>query len=593
MPATDLVHRAGVELVNTGSWKLLSGSWDPNRDDILAAVEAAKCPAVRRPRLKLGHLDPRFNEPDDKTFDGTPALGWFDNLRASADGNTLLGDQVALPWLDRVQAAAWPDRSIEGTYRKRCALGHVHPFVIDAVSLLGETPPGIPTLKSIKSLADLPEALGVAAAGDVPDSGEHVQATIRAAAEVHTGAMIALIPTAEDAARLAVDGGEPAEELHVTLAYLGKAADLGPRGIQDVIDRVSTAANGLPHLEGEIFAPSVFNPGDANDRDTCLTWLVSGDIIDAVHDLIIDALELVEVPLPSQHRPWAAHISAAYTDDLGRLAELSTKVGPVRFDRLRLAFGGEWTDIPLMEWPGEEPDTPEAVAASALAQWRGRIAASAAPPGTAVPASPESQIPTPPTPGGVFHAPAAEPAPSTTEEDMVSLDPDVRQRLGLADDADKTAVLAAIDELKTKADTPAEPSPEAVAASAANTEKRVELEKEVAALTSRMQEVTAELAATKAEKVETVKASVLDAALKDGKIKPADKDQWSKDYDEAPGVTTRVLASIAPGTAVPVMASGHTGPAEPDALDPDAISDAELNAWASQLGVDPKELANG
>ena len=30
-----------------------------------------------------------------------------------------------------------------------------------------------------------------------------------AAAEVHTGAMVALIPTAEDAERLAVEGGEP------------------------------------------------------------------------------------------------------------------------------------------------------------------------------------------------------------------------------------------------------------------------------------------------------------------------------------------------------------------------------------------------
>lgn len=146
----------------------------------------------------------------------------------------------------------------------------------------------------------------------------------------------------------------------------------------------------------------------------------------------------------------------------------------------------------------------------------------------------------------------------------MSLDPDVRQRLGLADDADMPAALAAIDALKAKADTPAEPSPEAVAASAADAERRAELEKEVTTLSARMAEVTAELAATKAERAATVKASVLDAAVKDGKIKPADRAQWETDYDEAPGVTTRVLASIAPGTAVPVMASGVTGPAEPE-----------------------------
>lgn len=39
--------------------------------------------------------------------------------------------------------------------------------------------------------------------------------------------MIALVPTAEDAARLAVAGGEPVEELHCTIAYYSDA-DLLP-----------------------------------------------------------------------------------------------------------------------------------------------------------------------------------------------------------------------------------------------------------------------------------------------------------------------------------------------------------------------------
>jgi hypothetical protein len=83
-----------------------------------------------------------------------------------------------------------------------------------------------------------------------------------------------------------------------------------------------------------------------------------------------------------------------------------------------------------------------------------------------------------------------------------------------------------------------------------------------------MKTVSDELAATKAEKAATVKASVFDAAVKDGKIKPADREQWEKDYDEAPAAVTRVLASIAVGTAVPVMASGSRRLAEPS-LDDD------------------------
>ena len=48
-------------------------------------------------------------------------------------------------------------------------------------------------------------------------------ATLIAAADGShlSGAMIALMPTPEDAERLAIEGGEDAEQLHVTLYFLG------------------------------------------------------------------------------------------------------------------------------------------------------------------------------------------------------------------------------------------------------------------------------------------------------------------------------------------------------------------------------------
>jgi 2'-5' RNA ligase len=340
MPDVELARRPGVELIRTGSWGALTGSWTPTREDILSAVKAQECPAVRRPRLKIGHTDPRFNTGGD----GEPALGWFENLRAEDGGNTLLGDQVALPWLSSVQAAAYPDRSIEGNYRHVCALGHQHPFVITAVALLGVTPPAVSTLKSVQ---DLPEMLGVAASEDVPAGAEHVQVTIRATAAVHTGAMVALIPTAGDAQRLVVEGGEPADQLHVTLAYLGEAADLGAHGQQDAIDAVSSAVNGMPVIDADIFSAAVFNPGDASDREPCLVYGLSGDMLDAVHDMVDQALQGLD--LPPQLRPFAAHMTAVYTGDLARLGDLAANVGPVEFDRVRLAFGGQVIDIPLID----------------------------------------------------------------------------------------------------------------------------------------------------------------------------------------------------------------------------------------------------
>ncbi|WP_052720210.1 phage protease [Actinoplanes rectilineatus] len=172
---TGLARRTGIELIRTGTWGASTGAWSPTPADLAAAVEAQQCAAVRRPRLKLGHTDERFNNGGD----GEPALGWFEDLRLSDDGHALIGDQVALPWLSQVQAAAYPDRSIEGAYRYRCGLGHEHPFALTAVALLGVTPPAVATLKSVQ---DLPGLLGVAATAGTPDCGERVHAVVYASA---------------------------------------------------------------------------------------------------------------------------------------------------------------------------------------------------------------------------------------------------------------------------------------------------------------------------------------------------------------------------------------------------------------------------
>jgi hypothetical protein len=144
--AVTLVRREGVELARTGSWAISSGTWEPTPQDLAAAVAAQACPAVRRPHLKIGHVDPRF--------DGEPAIGWVENLRLADGGPTLLGDYVDMPdWLDGVLASAWPDRSVEGRYAFRCQLGHTHPFVVSAVALLGVTPPGVGTLAALPGRA--------------------------------------------------------------------------------------------------------------------------------------------------------------------------------------------------------------------------------------------------------------------------------------------------------------------------------------------------------------------------------------------------------------------------------------------------------
>lgn len=171
---------ADVELMHTGTWNLSTGPVTFSTNDFASAVAALDCPAVRRPILKLGHLEP---DPDEQgiRWDGLPAVGYIANMAVAEAGRTLVGDYAGMPgWLGPIIASAYPDRSIEGQFDHRCQMGHTHPFVITAVALLGVTAPGIGTLQSLQDVAAL---YGVAASTPPPSSGESIAVTVHATRE--------------------------------------------------------------------------------------------------------------------------------------------------------------------------------------------------------------------------------------------------------------------------------------------------------------------------------------------------------------------------------------------------------------------------
>lgn len=172
---TDIVlpalsNQPNVEIAQTGQWDISTGRVTLTDDDFANAIAALDCPAVRKPVLKIGHTDPRF--------DGDPTVGWIDNMATADSGHTIVGDYVGMPgWLGPVLPSAYPDRSMEATWDFMCQLGHVHPFVITAVALLGVTPPGIGTLESLQDVASL-YGVDMAASRSMHDRGFSV--TIRA-----------------------------------------------------------------------------------------------------------------------------------------------------------------------------------------------------------------------------------------------------------------------------------------------------------------------------------------------------------------------------------------------------------------------------
>ena len=162
VPATPVLATIPrVELGSVGTWNISNiDGWHPSAEDFANAVAALECPAVRRPVLKCGHLGPHGS--------GDPALGLIDNLAVTDNGQTLVGDFVGVPaWLAAVDdqgrsviASAYGDRSGEWEHNYVCQLGHTHPFVLHAMSLLGVERPGIGDLQSLYDLyAKAPEKM--------------------------------------------------------------------------------------------------------------------------------------------------------------------------------------------------------------------------------------------------------------------------------------------------------------------------------------------------------------------------------------------------------------------------------------------------
>lgn len=187
---------------------------------------------------------------------------------------------------------------------------------------------------------------------------------ITAAADVANGAMIALVPSAPDLERLALPGGgEPLDQLHLTLLYLGDADALD----DDVREQLRTwtrnmadGGGGWDSVEAQAFAPALFNPtGD----EPCVVMLCSGsELAEFYETTLADVTDIVDLP-EDRHLPWIPHITLEYTNAFHWGDDpAAQRTGPITFDRLRLAIGGEVLDVPIaatLKTPDPIPAGPE------------------------------------------------------------------------------------------------------------------------------------------------------------------------------------------------------------------------------------------
>lgn len=155
----SLVTIKNVELMEVGEdWPLASGPTTFTEEHLLSVVASQSDPAVKAPRLKIGH--------DGDLSTGQPAFGKFINLRVTANGQKLVGDLAGVPkWLADVLPTAYPNRSVEGALDFTSHTGKKWDLVLTNVSMLGVTMPGISTLEDLEPFFEdeMPEGVEVAA----------------------------------------------------------------------------------------------------------------------------------------------------------------------------------------------------------------------------------------------------------------------------------------------------------------------------------------------------------------------------------------------------------------------------------------------
>lgn len=152
--------------------------------------------------------------------------------------------------------------------------------------------------------------------------------------DVVTGAAVLLMLSAADAARLAVDGGEAPEQMHVTVGYLADPAASYSDDVQaSILDGLAPLADMLP-VSADAFATAHFNPED-DDRDPCAVVLVQSDDLASIHDGVSDAIaSMASTTFPI----WIPHLTVAYNADPS-VIPMGVVGGQLTFDRLVLGWG--------------------------------------------------------------------------------------------------------------------------------------------------------------------------------------------------------------------------------------------------------------
>lgn len=154
----------------------------------------------------------------------------------------------------------------------------------------------------------------------------------------NTGVMVALYPDSDVAVGLALDveGAEPPEELHLTLAYLGKAVNLTPQQMLALRIIVAGFAYTSAPIEAQISGVGLFEMPEGRPPVTYAS--IDGPTLPDFRHALVEALTAAGLPVSTDHG-FTPHMTLAYNRvpaqlDLQNIVfrEVSVVIGDERDD---------------------------------------------------------------------------------------------------------------------------------------------------------------------------------------------------------------------------------------------------------------------
>lgn len=212
-------------------------------------------------------------------------------------------------------------------------------------------------LKVAQLMAQEADTVAAAAAAEAGQDAPTKQPAKAAAFERpmdDPGVMIALYPPPELAHELALPGGEAAEDLHITLGYLGRQSAVGRLGLERVRDALGRLQqNTVLALAGTIGGVGRFSASESSDGKDVIYASVDVPGLDWLHQLVVQAIgnSGADGVAVSETHGFMPHMTLAYVDPaaLSPLQRLDPR--PVRFTDFYLVIGAERIAFPLRETP--------------------------------------------------------------------------------------------------------------------------------------------------------------------------------------------------------------------------------------------------